>query len=173
MDINNLDELENTFNLVAENAIKEVGEKALTLLRNYISKDTYGTPHSSFTPEYANGTGEPTYEFLSSFVLDNVQRIGNEVSQELFYDPTSLSMLPHSNGHWGIHSDIHGNDSRENLASYLNTNGFPGISPVERLPFWDDFLNDFNNKYLQWFKEAFQNNGINIDTTGISVSYGT
>lgn len=171
MDIDNLDNLENVFNSAAENAVKEVGEKALALLREYISKDTYETPHLTFYQDYANGTGSPTYEFLSSFILDNVQKIGNEISEELFYNPSLLSCSAPNGGHWGIHSDVNGNDVREDLASYLNTNGFPGISPVERKPFWDDFLNDFDNKYIQWFKEAFENNGIDLDVSGINVSY--
>lgn len=171
MAIQNIDDLENIFNSVAERAIKKVGEKALSLLREYISIETYGTPHSTLNPEYANGTGTPTYQFLSAFILDQVQRKGNEVTQTLFYDNSNMISTPPSKGHWGIHSDIHGNSSIDDLPSYLNTNGFPGISPIERKPFWDDFLNSFDSQYMQWFIDAFKENGIDISGNGINVSY--
>lgn len=159
------EDLEKVFSDLIAEVIPLIANRAKKLLQQHINTDTYGISKNNMGKPninkcYSDGKGTPSYEFRDK--AWNVI-ISKEIFS-LFYSGDAMSHI--SSQYPYLHGNIYtGEDRRLELADLLNVSGVDKDNDwggKKREPFWDNFLEDLNQKIGGWLYTEFNNKGIKI-----------
>ena len=158
--ITNWGMLEVVLQQILVDVLNEVGELVENRMRYYIDEDVY-LGHNRF---YADGTGQPTYEFRKSVTRDTAKVVRNgEVRVKVYHDTKVMKSDPenfiHGSKYW----------SPNDISTYLpeilafNKNGrLFGANEIERDNYWYDTLDSLQKggELRKWLMTALRKRGI-------------
>lgn len=155
--INNDVELLELLKKITNEVIDEVSKKLLNILQYNIQQLVYTSPRSF----YVGGTGEPTGEFLESWVI-NKDTNGATIEQDLEKMRVSSVYRVH-----GGESTSYSTDARAFISYYINEGAsgplFGSGFWTEPRPFWDETLRLIQEGTVDtWIEEAFRKRGIEV-----------
>lgn len=146
---------------ILQNVINEIADEILEKLKQNIITYTY---EYDYFPNkiYANGSGEPTYEFLDSWFVDKASIIANQIVGEIFHNPMSMSAPSASQPY--VHGNYRqGTDRRTRLADILNVSGVDSENDFGgklRQPYFDKTIEWLNKNWNTLGKKHLAKYGI-------------
>lgn len=173
MKIDTWELMQETFGNIIGEVVENISKRAKELLIKHINTDTYGinktaTNEQGINKIYLNGTGTPSYEFRDKAWDIKFQKQLTEHIFYLMYNSDNLTPPSTKNNY------LHGNydegiDRRIELPELLNVNGiapdgdfndFP--NQKRRSPYWDNFIEELNQKIGGWLFTEFRKRGLEI-----------
>lgn len=159
MAINSTKQLNEMLIKITKKVTDEIIDKMWSCLRKHILSDTYDLANQP-NSYYALGTASPTYEFLNAFQKsEDYANLSNIINKRIFYNWQSMSLQrDEENPEYSVHMSALGEDMREELADILNRNGL--IAHKYREAYWDNTINEIENKFNGWVIDAYKRQGI-------------
>lgn len=162
MAVSNDTELTILLQKIATDVIEKVSESILSELKEIIKSDVYG----SHGPNKIYPTMTEDSEFLNAFEWDKISKSVKTITTIMFYNWKQMSVNPDIYQH-SSYADTWGDDTRAELAGYLNITGKKGVYPnlfmsVDRKPYWDRFISKMfgQSRINQLFDKEFSSRKI-------------
>jgi len=145
-------------NKTANKVLPVVQGKILNKLKDNIFKYTYSWDYFP-NKVYADGSGNPTFEFQNSWEWKEVSSTMYSIVSNLFQNWMSMTFkTANRENPGGIHAYGGKEDIREKLASLLNIDGKFGHK--ERQPFWDITIEELDKDIYNLFEKEFKKYGV-------------
>lgn len=160
---NNSIQIEDYFNSILKQIIRNVGVKMLEDFQKHLDETIYSPPEGDYMRYYKNGG------FYSGWHLVAL----DDFEQALMFDPSRL--IEHSQD-WVNNFIAHGGnvnktgrDYRKDMPMILNDsnlNGFYSVAGGAFYPrhsgnrYWDKYIQEINKKIQNWFDDEFKKYGI-------------
>ncbi len=160
--INSLNQIDEVLLPIIADALNEVAERAVELMKVHVDKDVYAVGDANRT-YYHDGTGSPTYQLRDSIIHTEPAIQGKEVTAVVKHDTNLMQSDPDT--------FLHGSNyfSPQDVRSLLPTIINEGLSGPLFGAFWHKLKRPYftNTKeelekglFQQWMAEALRKRGV-------------